>query len=238
MGNRARILLTGACAVAVLGTGNAGAALQNQLNVDIIQKSQGKPATVKVYASNKDTNPDGSLRNIPERISKVVVKSKSAKWNPRAVKKCTSPVPSKEVGGTIVPACPSSTQVGTGSGVILAGKAGRQAPPRGSAYYAEGTIKIFHYQTQPGDKVTLLVETISDQPVPDAHLYVLAHVDSRGTLTANIPNVGDIPLNLAQFYPERDLCVIEFSATLNPRRTKFFMLKKGNLNMELSVKRE
>lgn len=238
MGTRIRILLAGACIAAVLGTGSAGGALQNQLNVDILQKSQGKPATVKVYATNKDTNPDGSLRNIPERISKVVVKSKSAKWDPRAVKKCTSPLPTKEVGGTIVPACSASTQVGSGSGVILAGKAGQPAPPRGSAYYAEGSIKIFHYATQPGDKVTLLIETISDQPVPDAHLYVLAHVDARGTLTTNIPNVADIPLNLAQFYPGRDLCVIEFTATLNPKRSKFFMLKKGNLNMELSVTRE
>lgn len=230
---RIKILVIGAALAALVGTGTASGALQNQLNVDVLQKAQGQPAAVKVFAQNYD-----SAGIIPERISQVVLKSKSAKWNGKAVPKCTSPIPTREVGGAIVPSCSSKSLVGTGSAIVLAGNKGEPVPPRGSSYYVEAALKIYNYKVSPGDKVTLLLESISDQPVPDAHVYTLAHINSKGTITANIPSVNDIPLNLAQLYPSRNLHIIEFKSTLNSKRTKLFMLKKGNLNAELTVTRE
>ncbi len=98
---RIKILVIGAALAAIVGGGSASAALQNQLNVDILQKGQGYPAAVKLFASNYD-----SAGVIPQRISQVVLKSKSAKWNGRAVPKCSSPVPDKNLpAGPISPAC-------------------------------------------------------------------------------------------------------------------------------------
>lgn len=231
---RIKILVIGAALAAVVGGGSATAALQNQLTVDVLQKAQGKPATVKVFAVNED-----SANKIPERISKVVLKSKSAKWNGKAVPKCTSPLPDKNLpAGPIQPACSSKALVGSGSAIVLAGVAGETVPPQGGANYVTSKLKIYNYKPQPGAKVSMLIEATSDQPIPDAKLYVVANVDSKGTLTANIPNVGDIPTNLAQFYPGKNLNIIRFQATLNSKRTKYFMLKKGNLNADLTVTRE
>jgi hypothetical protein len=231
---RIKILAIGAVMAAVIGGGTASAALQNQLNVDILQKAQGKPATVKVYAQNYD-----SAGKVPERISQVVLKSKSAKWNGKAVTKCTSPIPDKNLpAGPITPACPSKSLIGTGTAVALAGNAGEAVPPQGGANYITSKLKFYNYKPQSGAKVSILIEAVSDQPIPDATIYMTANVDSKGTLTAKIPNVSDIPTNLAQFYPNKNINIIEFKSTLNPKRTKLFMLKKGNLNAELTVTRE
>lgn len=238
---RIKILIIGAALAAVVGGGSATAALQNQLNVDILHKGQGYPATVKVYAQNYD-----SAGIIPERVRQVVLKSKSAKWNGKAVPKCTSVIPSKDVpAGPISPACSSKSLVGTGTAIVLAGNKNEPVPPQGGANYVTSKLKIYNYKPSPGDKVTMLIEAISDQPIPDATIYMLAHVNSKGTLTATIPSVTEIPTNLAQFYDnpetpaiEKNLHIIEFKSTLNSKRTKYFMLKKGNLNAELTVTRE
>lgn len=231
---RIKILVIGAALAAIVGAGSASAALQNQLTVDILHKAQGKPATVKVFAKNED-----SAGKIPERISQVVLKSKTAKWNGRAVSKCTSPLPDiNQPSAPIDPPCKSKTLVGSGSAVVLAGLAGEPVPPQGGANYVEAKLKIYNYKPQPGAKVTLLIEAISDQPIPDATIYTVANIDSKGTLSANIPSPATIPTNLAQFYPGKNFSVIRFQATMNSKRTKLFMLKKGNLNADLIVTRE
>lgn len=229
----ALVVASAALAIGALG-GSATAALQNQLNVDILQKAQGSPATVKVFATNED-----SAGKIPERISKVILKSKSAKWNGKAVPKCTSAIQSNDqAAAPISPACSSKSLVGTGTATVLAGIAGEPVPPQGGANYVDAKLKIYNYKPQPGAKVSFLVEAISDQPVPDAYIYMIANVSSNGTMTAIIPSPATIPTNLAQFYPGKNFSVIKFAATLNPKRTKLFSLKKGNLNAELTVVRE
>lgn len=228
-------------AALAIGATASNATFRSEVAVKVKLAKAGAPAKLTMVIDNTDS------ANVPDRISSVVVTSKVAKFNSKAVPQCSTPVPSNaagnNTGAALNPACPKGSKIGSGKFTANTGIEG-QPIPFNDLGVINGAINVYNYKPGPGEQAALLFELMSDTPVPDTHQYMRAGVTKGGVVVANIPNVADLPPKVADLLRNPDMSFRTASMahseyTLTAPRPKkgqkpFFTLKNTK-NMDFSV---
>jgi hypothetical protein len=231
------IVLATAVAAIALGASVSTAALQSGTDVVVKLKKAGAPATAVITINNTDT-----AGIVPEPITNVTIKSAVAKFNGKAITQCKTPVPTGAAnnGGKINPACPSKSKVGSGSFIVNTGKVGQPLPSEFGTI--DGKINIYNYKPSGGGNAALLMEVLSQTPVPNTHVYVVATIKG-GTITARVPKMEDLPPAVIEILsppsqPQnaRVVSLAKITTSIKPPKSKkpFFTLKNTK-NLSFSV---
>lgn len=233
-------LIAIATALVALGVGVATsqAALQNAVQVKINFKKAGGPGSLELQLINIDDVPlpegqplsstalrsalyDGGL--VPERVSKLILQTSSAKFNSKALPYCElydesgnkRDIPTRASGMTgteqytylpgannnqyVKKNCPSSSIVGKGSFTAVVGTPGQPYDPSQSGAIS-GNMYLYNYKPRSGDRLGTLALLEAKDPVP-ANQYIYAGVDSRNVLRAIVPRRSELPTNLDASIP-------------------------------------
>lgn len=238
---RIKILsLVAVVAALAVGVTTSNASFRSEVSVKATLAKAGAPAKVAMTIDNTDS------AKVPERISSVVVTSKGVKFNSSAVKACTSKVPTNADGDNnaaeINPPCPAKSKVGKGSSILNTGTPGQPIPP--DLGTLTSTINIYNYKKSGGEQAALLLEALSDIPVPNAHVYIRVGISNSGVATSLVPNTADLPPAVANFlrnpdlsYRTTSLAKVAYTIT-SPRPAKGkkpFMTLKSTKKMDFSV---
>lgn len=229
---RTKILsLVAVVAALAVGVSASSASFRSETSAKVTLAKAGAPATLVMKVDNTDT------LKVPDRISSVVVTSKSAKFNSAAVPACTTAVPTNAAGtnnaAEINPKCPAKSKVGKGTWIANTGTPGQPIPA--DLGTLSGTTNIYNYKKAGGEQAALLMELMSDIPVPNAHQYIRVSISNSGVVTALVPNTADLPPAVANFLRNADLSyrttsMAQVNYTINkltPKKGKkpFFTMK-------------
>ncbi len=238
------ISVVAAVALVAVGVTASNASFRSEASVKIKLAKAGAPAKVTMVIDNTDS------ANVPQRISSVVTTSKVAKFNSKAVPQCTSKIPTNADGdnnaAAINPACPAGSKVGSGKFTANTGVVG-QPIPFSDLGKIDGTLNVYNYKPQGGEQAALLLEIMSDTPVPDAHQYSRVSISNSGVLTSTIPNTADLPPKVSDFlrvnpptdmsYRTTSMAHVEITMT-SPKAKKgkkpYFTLKNTK-NLDFSI---
>ncbi|MFY9265327.1 MAG: hypothetical protein WAO61_07870 [Solirubrobacterales bacterium] len=227
-------------AALAIGVTASNASLRSEASVKVQVSKPGAPGKATITIDNSDSV------NVPARVNSLVISSKVAKFNGKAVTQCKTAVPTNALGNNnaaeINPPCPKKSLVGKGTFVINTGIPGQPIP--GDLGTLDGTFKLYNYKTSGGEQAAVLVEVLSQVPVPNAHVYIRAGVSKSGVITAAIPNTADLPPTISNLlrnpdasYRTTSLAKAKFTITSpRPARGKkpFFTLK-NNKNLDFSI---
>lgn len=230
-------IVAGVAALAI-GVTASQASLTGGTNVKVKLAKAGAPAQVTVAIDNTDKV------NVPRRISSVLVTSKDAKWNSKAVPFCKKSVPTNAAGTNTGAAlkCPKNSKVGQGKFSVNIGTPGQPIPT--DLGVINGVINVYNYKPQGGEQAALLLEEITDRPIPDTHIYIRAGISKSGVFTAIVPNTGDLPPNVSNLLRNPDLsyrttALASVTVTLSSPRAKRgkrpFLTLKSLKNIDVSV---
>jgi hypothetical protein len=199
-------------------------------------KKAGAPATVKLLIDNTDN------AVVPQRISAIQIASKTAKFNSKAVPQCKSEIPTNAKGNNnaaeITPACPKKSKVGTGKFTVNTGTPGQPIPA--DLGTISGDINVYNYKPGGGQQAALLLEIMSDTPVPNAHQYQLATVSKSGVISATVPNTQDLPPAVKNILSPpnapRSTALAKLETTIkSPSGKKPFLTLRNLKNIDFSV---
>jgi hypothetical protein len=181
------ISIVAVVAALAVGVTASQASLTGGSNVKVSLPKAGGPAKVTIVINNTDNV------LVPQRVSSVVVTSKAAKWNSKAVPYCKKTVPTNAAGNNNGASlrCPKNSRVGTGKFTVNIGNPGQPIPT--DLGIINGAINVYNYKPKSGQQAALLFEQIADRPIPDTHVYILAGVTKSGVYSATIPNTIDLP---------------------------------------------
>ncbi|MGH2906617.1 MAG: hypothetical protein ACRDKI_07585 [Solirubrobacterales bacterium] len=229
------IAVATAIAALAIGVSASNATLNSETSAKVSIKKAGAPATVKLVIDNTDN------AVVPQRVSAVSITSKAAKWNSKAVPQCKSKVPTNadndNNAGPITPACPKGSKVGSGKFKVNTGTVGQPIPS--DLGTIDGTLNIYNYKPGGGQQAALLLEIMSDTPVPNAHQYSLAGVSKSGTIFATVPNTADLPPSVSALLLPRTTSLAHLETTIkSPKpkgKTKPFFTLKNLKNIDFSV---
>lgn len=238
------VSLVAVVAALAVGVAASNASFRTEATVTVKLAKAGAPAKVSIVIDNTDS------ANVPQRISSIVMTSKVAKFNSKAVAQCTTAVPTNaagtNTGAALNPACPSGSKVGTGTFTANTGVPG-QPIPFNDLGVITGTINVYNYKPAAGQQASLLLELMTNTPVPDTHQYMLAGVSSAGVVTSNVPNVADFPPNVANLLrvnPPTDMSyrtgamaqtTINITSPKAKSGKKPFLTLKNTKNMDFSI---
>lgn len=235
-------ILSFAAVVAALAIGvtASNASFRSETSAKVTIAKAGAPAKVVMTIDNTDTT------KVPERISSVVISSKVAKFNGSAVPACGTAVPTNAAGtnnaGKINPPCPAKSKVGKGTWVANTGTPGEPIPP--DLGTLSGTMNVYNYKKAGGEQAALLMEVMSDIPVPNAHQYIRVGVSNSGVLNAVLPNTADLPPTVANFLRNPNLTfrttsmskvVTTITSPKPAKGKKPFMTLKNLKNIDFSI---
>jgi len=230
------IVIATAIAALAVGVGTSSATLNSQTSAKVSLAKAGAPATVQLIIDNTDN------AVVPQRISAIQIASKSAKWNSKAVAQCKSTVPTNALGNNnaaeITPPCPKASKVGTGTFTVNTGTVGQPIPA--DLGTISGDINIYNYKPGGGQQAALLLEIMSDVPVPNAHQYSLATVSKAGVISATVPNTDDLPPAVKNILSPpsapRTTSLANLKTTIkSPAGKKPFLTLKNLKNIDFSV---
>lgn len=235
------IAVATAIAALAVGVGSSSATLRSETSANVNVSKPGAAGSVKLVIDNTDS------AVVPQRIAKVNIASKVAKWNSKAVPQCTSKVPTNADGdnnaGEITPPCPKGSKVGTGKFTANTGYVGQPIPP--DLGTLTGEIVIYNYKPAGGEQAALLLEILSDTPVPNAHQYTRAGISKAGVISALVPNTSELPPQVANFLTppapalQRTTSLAHLETTIKSPSVKkgkkpFFTLK-NNKKLDFSI---
>jgi hypothetical protein len=229
------IVIATAIAALAIGVGTSSATLNSSTSATLNVSKPGGPGTVKLVIDNTDN------QVVPQRISEIQISSKFAKWNAKAVPQCKSEVPTNANGknnaGQISPACPSGSKVGTGKFTVNTGTPGQPIPS--DLGTISGDVNIYNYTPQSGTQATLLIEILSDIPVPNAHQYQLAKISKSGTIDTFVPLMEDLPPAVKNILSPpsapRTVSLSHFETTIKSKGKKPFFTIKQNKKLDFNV---
>lgn len=233
------ITVLAAIAALAVGVATSNAGLRSETSLKIKLAKAKAPASVVMNIDN--TNTAGL---VPERINQVVISSKTAKWSGKGAAQCAITIPSTAAGNNdgsdVGKNCPAKSKVGKGTFIANAGTVGVAYDP-GDAGKITGTITIYNYKPAGGSQAALLIDAVSKTPVEGVHQYMLAQIRG-GVLTANIPNMADLPVNLSNLFKNPDLVTYKtlsmatMNTTITSPKSKHPLLTLNNFkNMDFSV---
>lgn len=259
------IIIATALVVLALGATASNAALQNAVQVKINFKKAGGPGSLTLQLANMDGSPlpegkpmsftqlkewllcEGATPRagcegragtgrVPQRISKLIVASTSAKYNSKALPYCKvifngqNIIPTNADGITgaesdLTPRpgsklnpkdalknCPLKSVLGTGEFTAVVGTVGG-AYDQGNAGAIAGKVTVYNYKPRSGDQFGTVVRLDSEIPVPST-LYIYAGVSKSGILAANVPPRSDLPSNLIGAIPEGEVVMTGMNLNL------------------------
>ena len=229
------IVIAVAIAALAVGVGSSSATLNSSTSALVNVKKPGGPGSVKLVIDNTDN------AVVPQRIASIAIASKAAKWNAKAVPQCSSDVPTNAKGNNnaaeITPACKPASKVGTGKFTVNTGTPGQPIPA--DLGTISGDINIYNYKPQPGSTATLLLEIMSDVPVPNAHQYQLATISKAGVINATVPNTEDLPPAVKNILSPpgapRTTSLAHIETTIKSKGKKPFFTLKQNKKLDFSV---
>lgn len=244
-----------AVAALAIGVGSSGAALQNAVQVKLRFHKAGGPGSLYLQLVNMDdvALPEGKplskhgLHNalyngglVPQRVAKLIVQSRSARYNRHALPYCkvvfngrkTIPTRADGITGaeelTYVPGepnshrvkrdCPKRSIIGRGTFTAVVGTPGLPYNPS-QAGALEGSVMIYNYQPRRGDSLGTVARLHVDNPVP-ANQYLYTGVSHRGVLTAVIPRRSEIPTNLDAAIPAGEVSLTSIDLKLTAPKPK------------------
>jgi hypothetical protein len=234
------IALATVVAALAIGVTASQASLQQSVSVNVKFKKAGGPGTVSVKLENLEPSGGNPNALVPERISKLIVSSKSIAYNSKALPYCKI-VPSETVGGkdeiptnaagnnlshqlspepggsnsaVVLKNCPTKSLLGKGTFEAVVGTV-RAAFDPSQAGQITGKVYSYNYKPRPGDQAAMVVWIQSDNPVPNANQYTYVGVNKKGVLTAEIPTRDQIPANIAAALPDGIISLTKLNLTLN-----------------------
>jgi hypothetical protein len=257
------IALATVVAALAIGATTANAALQNSVSAQVKFAKAGGPGTINLTLNNIDESVGTpGYGKVTERIKQLIVTSKSVGYNSKALPYCTlpggqipsnalnnnnsvqlTPVPGKNNTAAIKKACPEKSLIGKGTFTAVDGTVG-SAADCGQAGCIKGAVYAYNYKPAGGDKLGTLAVIQSDTPVPNAWQYMYVGVNSKGTLTANIPSWSELPPIISQYLPQGTITMTSLSLKLtSPKPPKgkkpIFTIKSfKNLDVGGSIVRE
>jgi hypothetical protein len=255
------IALATAIAALAFGVVTSQAALQQKVTVNVKFKKAGGPGSIKIQYENLEPSGGNPDALVPERIAKIIVTSKAAGYNSKALPYCKV-VPTQTVGGadeiptnaagnnrsdfltpepggkntqTVLKNCPLSTLVGKGTFEAVIGTV-RQPFDPGASGLITGKVYAYNYKPRSGDQAAMVVWIQSDNPVPNANQYQYVGISKSGVITAILPNRGDIPPNIAAVLPDGTISMTKLSLDLTspkPKKGKPLFTIKSFSNLDL-----
>lgn len=238
------------------------AALQNAVQAKLHFKKAGGPGSIFVQLVNMDDVPlpEGkplsrrglsmALRNgglVPQRLKRIVIQSRSARFNRRALPYCKvvfrgqariptradgitgaeelTYVPGQRNSRSVSRACPKRSILGRGDFTATVGTPGQPYNPA-QAGALEGTIIVYNYRPARGDTLGTVVRLHVDNPVPSTQ-YIYTGVSKRNVLTANVPSRAEIPTNLDATIPPGELSMTSVNLSLKAPTPKRRHGKRG-----------
>lgn len=249
------IAIATALVALAVGVTTSHAALQNALQVKMNFKKAGGPGSLSLQLINVDDTPlpegkpmsaaqlkaslfDGGL--VPQRISKLVVQSNSAKFNSKAIPYCKivfngqakiptradgitgaeelSYVPGEQNSAQVSKDCPKTSIVGKGDFTATIGTPGLAYDPS-QAGAIQGTVVVYNYKPASGDQLGTVARLHVDNPVP-ANQYLYAGVSKKNILTAIVPKRSEIPTNLDASLPAGEVSMTSLSLNLTSPKPK------------------
>lgn len=276
------IAIATALVALAFGVTSSHAALQNALQATVKFKKAGGPGSLSLQLINMDDAPlpdgvplsarqfhdrlyDGGL--VPQRVSKLIVQTSSAKFNSKALPYCnlTDPntgqkkdIPTRATGMTggeeysyvpgaknapaVTKNCPAKSVIGKGNFTAVVGTPGTAYDP-GQAGALEGTVVVYNYKPAGGDTLGTIARLHVDNPVP-ATQYLYTGVSKKGVFTAKVPSRAEIPTNLDASIPAGEVSMtsilLNLTAPKPPKGKKpIFTVKSfSNLNVYGQLVRE
>jgi hypothetical protein len=226
-----------AVAIAALAVGvtSSSATLNTSTSANVNVPKPGGPGSVKLVIDNTDN------AVVPQRISKVTIASKAAKFNSKAVPQCKSKVPTNADGDNnaaeITPACPKASKVGSGKFTVNTGTVGQPIPS--DLGTISGDVNIYNYKPSGGTQAVLLLEIMSDIPVPNAHQYQLAPISKAGVISTTVPTTDDLPPAVKNILSPpgapRTTSLAHFETTIKSHGKKPFFTLKQNKKLDFNV---
>lgn len=228
-------------AALAIGVTASNASFRSEVGAKIKVAKAGAPAKITFTLDNTDTE------NVPRRVSQVIVTSKIGKFNNKAVPQCKVAIPSNALGNNTGDqlSCPKASKIGSGTFTVNTGVAG-QPIPFNDLGVIKGTMKIYNYKPSGSQQAALLFEYYATEPVP-AYNYTLTPVTKGGVSTSPIPDVVDLPPNVANLLvvtpppniTYRTLSVAHAVFTLDspkPKKGKKpFLTLSSTKNMDISI---
>lgn len=257
------IAIATAIAALAFGVATSQASLQQKVSVNVKFKKAGGPGTIKVSLENLEPSGGNPDALVPERISQLIVSSKSVGYNSKALPYCKI-VPTQTVGGkdeiptnaagnnrsdflapepggkntqTVLKNCPTKSLVGKGTFEAVVGQVRQPFDPSQSGLIT-GKVFAYNYKPRSGDQAAMVVWIQSDNPVPNANQYQYVGVSKKGVITAILPNRGDIPPNIAAVLPDGTISMTKLSLTLTsptpPKGKKPLFTIKSFSNLDVT----
>lgn len=226
------IFLVTVIAALAVGVTASNASLQQSLSVNVNFKKAGGPGNFKVSFVNVE---DGGL--VPERIARMVITSKSVKYNSKALPYCKiiptgsstdtiptnaagnnnseflAPEPGQSNAATVLKNCPLKSLVGKGTFEAVVGNV-RQAYDPSAAGLVTGKVFLYNYKPRSGDQAAMVAWVQSDNPVPNANQYLYVGVSKAGVINSVLPNRSDIPTKISDLLPQGVISMTKLSLTL------------------------
>lgn len=255
------IALATVVAALAIGVTASQASLQQSVSVNVKFKKAGGPGKISVKLENVEA---GGL--VPERISQLIVKSKSVKYNSKAYPYCkiippgssTDTIPTNAAGNnnsdflapepgqtnssTVLKNCPIKSLVGKGSFEAVVGNV-RQPYDPANAGLITGKVFAYNYKPRKGDQAAMVVWIQSNNPVPNANQYQYVGISKSGTINAVLPSRADIPTKIADLLPAGTISMTKLSLTLESKKGKkgkvpFTIKSFSNLDVTGQIVRE
>ncbi len=274
------IAIATALVALAVGVATSHAALQNALQVKVNFKKAGGPGSLSIQLINMDDQklPEGKPMSaaqlktalydgglVPERVSKLIVASNSAKYNSKALPYCNvvyngqkkiptradgitgaenlTPIPGEKNPSDVLKNCPTKSILGSGTFTAVVGTKGAPYDPS-QAGALEGKIYVYNYKPASGDQFGTVALLHVDNPVP-ANQYIYSGVSKSGVLKSVIPTRAEIPTNLDATIPAGEVAMTSLNLTLKaPKPAKkngkpIFTIKSfSNLNVYGQLERE
>lgn len=147
----------------------------------------GREITANLAMKNTSTNPALA----PERLDKLILTSRVARFNSRAhrVKRCSTKLPNDGRAA----ACKRSAQVGTGSFSGIFGQPFLAAGMLGVLAPVSGSIKIYNYRKHSSEQARLLAVMRVRKPLAGVSINLIVPVTKSGRATINVPDVAEMP---------------------------------------------
>lgn len=252
-------------AALAIGVTASQASLQQTVSVNVKFKKAGGPGSIKVSLTNLEPSGGNPDALVPERISQLIVKSKSVKYNSKAYPYCKiippgsttdtiptnqagnnnsdflAPEPNQQNSSTVLKNCPLKSLIGKGSFEAVVGTVRQPFDPSQSGLIT-GKVYAYNYKPRSGDQAAMVVWIQSDNPVPNANQYQYVGISKSGTITAVLPSRGDIPTKIADLLPPGTISMTKLSLELKSQKVKgkvpFTIKSFSNLDVTGQLVRE
>lgn len=150
-------------------------------------KKIGREVTARTEVRNTSVNPAIT----PERLGKMILTSRVARFNSRAhrISRCSAKLPNDGNRAR----CPSRSQVGSGSFTGIFGQPFMSAAMLGVLGPVSGSIKIYNYKKRSSEQARLLAVMRISKPLAGVSINLIVPVTKSGKMTIDVPDVPEMP---------------------------------------------